>query len=441
MNQPINQSSSNVPSPPPPPEAKPSSSSSPPLAESFLAIAKDCRYVALATHLIMQILEGWNPRHSSQSQSALAVDAWYASALLYSILVLRRKTKTLGMDITGLRYKERILATTMSSSIWLRSIVGLSTLYILHRWTRPRTDDSTNNNSNHVISRTNNDLRGSERQEAFRNRQRAMIERAQQQQEQGYSNNNNNASSSTANTNGTSSGQQDASENDSGNSGRHTTTALSQLQEELRKGCQRLLEYFMMFQTGGPHDLPAHQFVSSATWCLKLYAAYYCLVAVDGGRFFPSLGHYLLQHEVDVKTNNQQRLVNRPQSHRLVALLILSHGVGVASQKVLTLLMSWLVKRTSTTSSRNNTIRIVGSTTSSIEQQPPLSSSGICAICQQPRKHPACMVQCGHVFCWSCLQKWIAFRAECPVCRKPSRPQDVLALYNYQVPEGHTMEE
>eukprot|EP01082_Thalassiosira_pseudonana_P001241 g818.t1 g818 contig10:792388-794453(+) len=55
-----------------------------------------------------------------------------------------------------------------------------------------------------------------------------------------------------------------------------------------------------------------------------------------------------------------------------------------------------------------------------------------CGICLNQRVHPAAPSVCGHVFCWNCILHWVAnVRAECPLCRAKTRPQDVIPLYNY----------
>jgi peroxin-10 len=55
-----------------------------------------------------------------------------------------------------------------------------------------------------------------------------------------------------------------------------------------------------------------------------------------------------------------------------------------------------------------------------------------CGICLNKRVHPAASYVCGHVFCWNCILHWVSnIRAECPLCRAQTRPQDVLPLYNY----------
>ena len=60
------------------------------------------------------------------------------------------------------------------------------------------------------------------------------------------------------------------------------------------------------------------------------------------------------------------------------------------------------------------------------------TSRSTCGICLQKRDSPAAPTSCGHVFCWGCIQHWVStVRPECPLCRAPARPQDILPLYNY----------
>jgi len=62
----------------------------------------------------------------------------------------------------------------------------------------------------------------------------------------------------------------------------------------------------------------------------------------------------------------------------------------------------------------------------------PAASSSSCGICMHDRKHPAAPISCGHVFCWGCIIHWSTrVRPECPLCRAPAKPQDIIALYNY----------
>eukprot|EP00978_Attheya_sp_CCMP212_P000644 scaffold1274_cov60-Attheya_sp.AAC.4 len=55
-----------------------------------------------------------------------------------------------------------------------------------------------------------------------------------------------------------------------------------------------------------------------------------------------------------------------------------------------------------------------------------------CGICMNERVHPAAPSDCGHVFCWNCIHQWVTtVRAQCPLCRCPTSPQNIIALYHY----------
>jgi hypothetical protein len=328
-------------------------------------------------------LERLRPEYYSTS-SATAIDAWYLSSLLYALLALRRKGKTLGMDAVGLDYAGE-KSFSPRRTIVLQSVGGVTLIYLFHRlaWLRTQSDTV--------------DLRGLQRRQAHERQRRAMIARSQRH---------------------SSPGSVPTSSSDQGGDG--ALLMARHIPEKLRQYCHTLVDALTAFQTGGPHDLAAQQIISPAWWCLRLYSAYYCLNGV-----FPSLGHWLFGLRPAAGAN-QNRLVNCPESHRLVALLILSHATGVALQTLSKATMGLLIKNRR---SRPGAVRLQGQDTGS-ESKP----SGLCAICQQSRKNPACPVQCGHIFCWTCLQKWMKFRAECPVCRKASRPQDILALHNYLAP-------
>lgn len=53
--------------------------------------------------------------------------------------------------------------------------------------------------------------------------------------------------------------------------------------------------------------------------------------------------------------------------------------------------------------------------------------SRTCILCLNLMVDPSC-TPCGHLFCWNCIVSWCKERAECPLCRQKSHPQQVLSI-------------
>ncbi len=58
--------------------------------------------------------------------------------------------------------------------------------------------------------------------------------------------------------------------------------------------------------------------------------------------------------------------------------------------------------------------------------------AGRCGICFEKPSHPSCL-PCGHMYCWECVLRSSQFKPECPNCRKPFEPREVVCLSNVEV--------
>lgn len=58
-------------------------------------------------------------------------------------------------------------------------------------------------------------------------------------------------------------------------------------------------------------------------------------------------------------------------------------------------------------------------------------SGKICVLCMDVRTNVSA-IRCGHMFCYYCILDWLKTKNECPVCRDPAKPSNVVFLSNYQ---------
>jgi hypothetical protein len=202
------------------------------------------------------------------------------------------------------------------------------------------------------------------------------------------------------------------------------------------------------YQLEGPHAIPTTSNSlllsnpqSLGRWLLRLYIAYYFIE-----ERYPTWIHRLTGTNIvpDESSLDQGRLIVRPTNTRLMGYLIILHALGECVDACSrSCIRTWIDRfhfpvchqnDPATAGDNNRQSRSSASSSSSIIDVPSNNRIACCAICRQERKHPACSVSCGHVFCWSCLQHWTRTRQECPMCRTRCRPQDILPLYNYSGP-------
>ena len=168
-------------------------------------------------------------------------------------------------------------------------------------------------------------------------------------------------------------------------------------------------------------------------WLVKVQLAHYCLTGIYPTWLHRFSGHNLISSE-------PSRIQFKPGTSRLLGLLLGAQVVATMIQASSTVASRWLLHQQQRRQSRDTSqqvesapaIAFKSGSDQDLAVVPSTVGNSICSICKMERKHPSAP-SCGHVFCWKCLLHWVsAIRPECPLCRAPCRPQDVVALYNYE---------
>lgn len=293
--------------------------------------------------------------------------------LLYALLVVRRNHHTLGMDFCGIKLKN-------GNRLWFLMSLSAATSMLIEYSCREHSGDDADNNEQ---------LRGRARRRHFEEQRRAMMQRA--------------------------------------TSGTLTSTQLSRPRQRVQSLVTRLVDLLkrtlldlssLTLADDGPHTLPsaANVVLSLAKVLVRLQVIRFCLK----GKLplWNTLG-------IQVESKRKNLLATQPNLHRFVAVLLAQQVLATTVRDTVQFLTKLWIQR------KNRQPPAEASVFS-----PPPSEVGtdlVCGICKLPRTHPAIPKACGHVFCWKCLYQWVAVtRPECPLCRAPCKPQDVMALYYYR---------
>jgi hypothetical protein len=167
-------------------------------------------------------------------------------------------------------------------------------------------------------------------------------------------------------------------------------------------------------------------------WLIRLNLA---LFYVNGK--YPSILHRLTG--LRISNGNQNLKVNAGNvEYNAIGLMVIGQSLAKLVQALAEISLNQFYarkKRILETQNASSLTNHLDAAVPSIEQSQntiTAFSDVNCGICMLPRKHSAAPVSCGHVFCWHCLHNWVAtVRAECPLCRAPSRQQEIIALQNY----------
>ena len=361
---------------------------------ALLAIAKDARYLHDAERLLREawgsLVGGDRPASQLSEDSLLRWATPSVTLLLYIVLVVRRKQRTAGMEATGVSFE--------NFSLWrtLLGVVGYGALhYVLHH------DERTTANSP-----TTEQLTGESRRHVFDQQRDAMRRRAEQ------------ASSIYISP---------SQENEASRAPGEKAPSKQPWTHHLGILLKATLAQPPGFS--GPHavttlDDRRTEWDTLLLWVIRFHLALFCW---RGG--FPTILHrFVYQTRMKQASPTETSQVNL----RTTSLLLGAYS----GSAVLSILACKVAKRLASRRSQQDQVaepsaqpapEITHDTYTDL-----IATRSICNICGQTRHKPACSIRCGHVFCWTCLQRWLATTAQaCPICRKSCIPRDVILLRNY----------
>jgi Ring finger domain len=374
------------------------------IPESLLAIAKDGRYIYDCKAQLLRVLQ---PFVTNRTLEQWEPAAGLISHLLYTVLVVLRKKRTAGMEACGIEFERDLSRWRLFLSA---ATVALWTCGVQHASASLAATASNSSGPSQVES-----LSGEHRRRIFEQQRLQMLQRAE-------------APESNPMIVATR-GKPKEVVSPSGTLERVKSVSLPIL---------RLLSTVVATPNGGPHAIDGDEAIqdNSGTtwetvgyWIVRLHLAAYCLQGT-----FPTWTHRLL-YRIPLRqesTRASSALVHVPNSTRVVGGLILIQAgwtlVASLSQGVVHWLADMQTTLGSTKTSNVTASRIVYEGLPAV----PVKTTTTCTICRQTRRFPACPISCGHVFCWHCLQQWVASHSQaCPLCRKPCTTSEIVLLHNY----------
>ena len=444
------------------------------ISDILLGAAKDRRYTGHLSNLLTEVISPYCVATSSPSNdganeaavSCLQPEINFIARLLHSLIIVKEGT-SLGLDHLGLGYSQYVLRTRVFALLYTISP------YILERAKRNGWNDIRNvrtslslilgSGGNSAMGREQ--LRGESRRRIHEEMRQRMLERtsdgitnahtASIQQQQPVLNGNNSQSQPAPHSANTETHSEDH-------------TGRSRTWKDTVRNAQILLQSMLRHMSIAsqsrspiPHELTGSnsssendgvsvnisarmdRLVGLYKWLIRLNLA---LFYVNGK--YPSIIHRMCGLQVQQQIGSKVKIIAERPAYNVIGLMILAQGGAKLVQSVADLTIdAWYSRKKKIEDARSQQ----QSTTGNIEAKVPSIDSFLntskrngtpsisescssinCGICMNERKCPAVPIACGHVFCWECIQHWIAtVRHECPLCRSPTRPQDVIVLRNY----------
>jgi Ring finger domain len=252
-------------------------------------------------------------------------------------------------------------------------------------------------------------------------------------------------------------------------------TRSDSIQQRIKNSLSRLCGSLLdaAFISEGPHEVPnlgpTTTTYSVAAWLIRLHLAQYLITGNC-----PTIFHRMLG--LRLKRNSGDSTISaRPNLQRLIGVLILAQGSSTFVRNTVNWLATGVARileqrhqriqssqggspqrtldkelayyfgdaitgdhveqfdHTGTASTDCPSTDLKSSQIGFMDKQHEQQTNLVCTICRMERLHPAAPVSCGHVCCWNCLMQWVQnVRPECPLCRAPCRPQEIIALHHYE---------
>jgi len=194
-------------------------------------------------------------------------------------------------------------------------------------------------------------------------------------------------------------------------------------------------------------NLPqTRDFLSSVLfWVLRVHLAVFFLEGRYVSVGFRAIGLRMKKQKLKSSFNIQH------PTYKLVGVLILiqaitcflKHSIKFAIENYYKYQISQRINASNPLNSSTSLINVIERKVPSLHQGQTMdgnkqttssftSSKTPCQICMSGRINPSIASSCGHIFCWKCIQFWCTnVRPECPMCRAPTKAQDIIMLHNY----------
>lgn len=405
------------------------------IPDALLAVAKDRRYIDTLESLISRTLSPYFVTDNTDAVAAMQPEISLFSRALYAVILIKEGS-SIGFGHLGLGYPQHSARSRVFAILYTLSF------YIIERAGRNGWSELGKIRSPFSSSRQLGSMNAVQREQLRGEDRRRIYEEMRQRMLRG-----------STGTNNDDDGRVQAISARNGNVyNQEAVTDESPITRIALKILRGMSTAFKM-KSPIPHELGVNNTVGNegdgqniSPQIDRLVGLFKWLMRINVALFYangkyPSILHRLCGLQIGRGDMKNINIAAQRPAYNAIGVMIIGQGIVKLAQAIVEVSVdAWYSRMQS---------RSVRSVSSKIEAMVPsyetssknehlmaintsLNATATCGICMNERKHSAASKGCGHVFCWHCIQHWIAtVRHECPFCRAPTRPQDVVLLYNY----------